>query len=430
MTFAHVELHALLVGLIVGTQVILTGLAVLNLRHSDREVRKRSEWLQESLGIDDPERTLDYLRINTGESQLESWVTLSVLLLVLYSGLYGQILEAVASTDVPAIAAGVGVFAGAMLFFQLLSVPFDLFSTFGIEEIFDFNQQSLGGWLKDTLIMLVVSLVIVSVVGAGILLFVDMLGQLWWLAGTALVGVVMVGMMVVLPEVIMPLMYDFEPIEEGELRESVESVFEKAGFSCEGMYEMEMSAKTSKSNAMFMGFGPTKRVALGDTLVESHTLPEVESVIAHELAHYKRKHVWKRIGATVLQYAVTFGLLALLVETTWLYEMFGLPQEAWAGLLTGMLWLWPLQLLTTPLNNRLSIRHEYEADAFAVETTGNPDAEVSSLSKLADENLSNPFPHPWYEAFHYDHPPIPKRIQAVEDETSDSTATDAEGSPA
>jgi STE24 endopeptidase len=431
MSVAHIELHALLIAFIVGTQLILTGLAVLNIRHSDREVRKRSEWLQESLGIENPDRNLDYLRANTGTSLLQSWVTLGLLLLILYSGLYETVMQTAADTGIPSVAAGIGVFVGTVLALQAISIPFELFSTFVIEEIFDFNEQTLGIWLRDKSIMLSISTILVAAIGGGLLLSIQFVGQFWWLAGIAIVTAVLLVMMVVLPEVIMPLMYDFEPIDEGELRESVDSVFEKAGFSCDGIYEMEMSSHTSKSNAMFMGFGPAKRVALGDTLIDNHTLPEVESVIAHELAHYKRKHVWKGLGASILQFGLIFLLLGFLIETTWLYEMFGLPADAtYAGLVTGMLWLWPLQLVTTPLNNRLSIRHEYEADAFAVQTTGNPEAEVSSLAKLGDENLSNPFPHPWYEAFHYDHPPIPKRIKAVEDEFGDEQTDDSPGTEA
>jgi STE24 endopeptidase len=431
MAIAHLELHVVLVALIVGTQAFKTGLAVVNLRHSDREVRKRSDWLKAELGVEDPELTLDYLRATTGFGQLRSWVTLGGLLLVLYSGLFEQAIEFAAGTSLPTIAAGVGVFVGAILLSQLVSLPFSLFSTFVIEEIFDFNEQTLKVWAKDTLIMTTVSVVLVGVLGAGLLFFIDLLPQFWWLAGVGLVTLLSLVMLVLFPQVIMPMMFDFEPINEGDLRESVENVFDKAGFTCEAIYEMEMSSHTSKSNAMFAGFGPAKRVALGDTLIDNHTLPEIESVLAHELAHYKKKHIWKMVGTSVVQYGVMFVVLGFLIDQPWLYEMFGLPASAtYAGLLTGMLWLYPIQLVTTPLNNRLSIRHEYEADAFAVETTGNPDAEVSSLSKLADENLANPFPHPWYEAFHYDHPPIPKRIQAVreefgdiEDESADVDAT-------
>ncbi|MFB6128058.1 MAG: M48 family metallopeptidase [Halolamina sp.] len=407
------ELHVALVGLLVGTQALFTALAVLNVRHSERELRDNAEWLRESLGLSEPERNADYLRLGTGIGQLESWVFLGAALLVLYSGLYRDAVAFVAGLGLGPLLEGVVLLVGLVVLTQLASVPFGLVRTFVVEELFEFNQQTLGLWARDQLIGLVVSIALVAVLGGGILLAIDALGALWPVAGVALIAAVSLLMLVLVPQVIMPLQYDFTPIEDGELRDAVESVFERAGFTCEGIFEVELSSHTTKSNAFFMGFGPAKRVGLGDTLIERHDLDEIESVLAHELGHYRLRHIWKRLGAMLVRYGVSLTVLAVLLEQPWLTAMFGLPATDYAALLTASIWLWPVSRLAAPLDNRLSIRHEYQADAFAAETTGDPRAEMRALAKLEEDNLGNPFPHPWYELVHYDHPPIPKRVRAV-----------------
>lgn len=420
--------HVVLVGLILGTQLVFTGLAVLNLRYSERTIAERASWLREELGLSDPSENAAYLRARTGLGQLETWSTLGALLLVLYSGAYGAAVSWVAALGWGTIAEGVVLFVGAVLAVQVWSIPFSLVRTFVVEEIFDFNEQTPRIWLRDLAIGLGLSVALTGVVGAGILLAIDVLGTWWPVAGVALIGLVSLVLLVLLPRVIMPLQYDFTPIEDGDLRESVESVFDRAGFTCEGIYEVELSSHTSKSNAFFMGFGPAKRVGLGDTLIEKHTRAEIESVLAHELAHYRFHHIWKRLGAMLVKYGIVLAVLSVLIEQPWITAMFGLPETTYAALATSGLFLWPVIRLTAPLDNRLSIRHEYQADAFAAETTGDPDAEIDALAKLEDDNLGNPFPHPWYEMVHYDHPPIPKRIQAVRDRFLDGEP--AEGAPA
>lgn len=414
--------HVVLVGLLVVTQLLFTGLAVLNLRYSERTITERAAWLKDELGLDDPSDNADYLRARTGIGQLESWVTLGALVLVLYSGLYEGAVSWVADLGLGMVGEGVVLFVGIAVAGQLISIPFSLLRTFVIEELFDFNEQTLGIWLRDLAIGMVLAIGLTAVVSAGILFAIETLGQWWPIAGVALIGVVSLILLVLLPRVIMPLQYDFTPIEDGELRESVESVFDRAGFTCEGIYEVELSSHTSKANAFFMGFGPAKRVGLGDTLIENHERAEIESVLAHELGHYRFHHIWKRLGAMLLKYGIVLAVLAVLINQPWATEMFGLPDTTYAALATAGLFMWPVIRLTAPIDNRLSIKHEYQADAFAAETTGEPGAEIDALAKLEDENLGNPFPHPWYEMVHYDHPPIPKRIRAVRERFMDEAA--------
>jgi STE24 endopeptidase len=236
-------------------------------------------------------------------------------------------------------------------------------------------------------------------------------------------------MQVLKPRVIDPLFYDFEQIDGGELREAVDDVFERAGFACEQVYEMDYSSRSSHSSAYFVGFGRTKRVVLFDTLVEDMSIPEIQSVLAHELAHWKKGHIWKFVGLAALRFGVVFAVLGYLVGAEWLYAPAWAPETAYAGLMVAFLWVMPFQRLTAPLDNALSLRFERQADAFAAETVGG-ERMASALANLAAENLASLFPHPWYERFHHDHPPIPERMRRVREIGGGGEATDESAQPA
>ncbi|MFQ3293863.1 MAG: STE24 endopeptidase [Halobacteriales archaeon] len=411
-------IHVAFVVLLVGVEAFFTGLAILNVRYGERAVAESAAWIEAELGVEDIDRLSSYHRLRTGFGLLSGWFGLLALFLVLYSGLFADAVGVVNELGMGPIGEGIVFFVGGAVVLALYDVPFDLFSTFVIEDLFDFNEQSVTLWLRDTLLNLVITTVIVAVVAGVLLWTVETIGQ-WWLAGIGLVAVLTIVLNVVIPRVIMPLFYDFERLDSGDLREAIEDVFDRAGFECEQIYEMNASSRSSKSNAFFAGFGRTKRVVLFDTLIDSMEIPEIQAVLAHELAHWKKGHIWKRIGSTVAQAAVVLFVLQLLVApdflltTNWLYEMFGVTQTPYAGLVLATFWVQPIFRLTAPIRLKLSLAHEREADAFAADVMGGPEPQASALAKLADENLANPFPHPWYEAFHYDHPPIPDRIRTL-----------------
>ncbi len=399
-----------LVALLVGTEAFFTVLTALNLRHGERAVAAEREWVIEELGIEDPEEALSYERVSAGVSALRSWTTLGVLLLVLFSGLFADAVAAVGTLDSLVLETAAFV-AGLVVAGRLVGVPFDLVETFVVEETFGFNEQGLGLWLRDLLVGTVLSLLFAVPLGVAVVWFVGNVPY-WPVAAWALVVGTLLAFMVIKPRVIDPLFNDFEPLSEGPLRDAVEETFDAAGYRTEQVYEMDASRRSGHSNAYFVGFGPAKRVVLYDTLIDGMDREAIRSVLAHELAHWREGHVWKFVGLAALRLGVVFAVLGLLVESGLVFLPLAAPETPYVGLFVGVLALAPINRLTTPLENYVSLAYEREADAYAVELVGG-EPMARALADLAADNLSMPFPHPLYETFHYDHPPIPERIRRV-----------------
>jgi len=424
----HLTVHLAFVAILVGTQAFFTALSVLNVRHADRLVDRKTAWLDDVLGVDDPTELSDYHRLTTAFSELQSWVGLGVLLVVLYAGGLEWAVGLLASTGLSTVSQGILFFAGLVVAAQLFSLLFSIVSTFGIEEIFDFNQQTPSLFVRDTLLTLVISLGFTAVLGGAVLAAVNALPTLWPVAAWLLFVAFSLVMQILYPRVIAPLFNEFERVDSGELREVVEDVFERAGFSTSDIYTMDASRRSSQLNAYFIGFGRTKRVVLFDTLVDSMAIPELQGVLAHELAHWKEAHIWKQFASSAVRMGIVFGLLGVLVDFGPLYTAFGIPETAtYAGLLLAVLIVGPILQFTAPLTNKLSLKHEREADSFAADVMG-PQPMVDALARLATENLANPFPHPWYATFHHSHPPIPERIRLLQERSdADEPATDLDG---
>ena len=426
----YLELHAAFVVLLVGTQTFFTALAVLDVRHADRLVDRKRTWLDETLGVDDTDELGDYHRLTTAFSELQSWVGLAALLVVLYAGGLAWAVDLLAATGLSTVLQGIVFFTGLVVAAQLFSLPFSIVSTFGIEEIFDFNQQTPRLFARDTVLTLGISLVFTAILGGAILASITALPTLWPLAAWLLFVAFSLVMQVLYPRVIAPLFNDFDPVESGELREAVEDVFERAGFCTSDIYTMDASRRSSQLNAYFIGFGRTKRVVLFDTLVDSMEIPELQGVLAHELAHWKEAHIWKQFASSAVRMGIVFAALGALVAFEPLYTAFGIPETStYAGLLLAALIVGPVLQFTAPLANRLSLKHEREADSFAADVMG-PEPMVDALARLANENLANPFPHPWYATFHYSHPPIPERIRLLEAREATNEESTDHGGPA
>lgn len=297
---------------------------------------------------------------------------------------------------------------------QLVSLPFSIYSTFVIEEQFGFNKTSAKTFVIDRLKGLSLGAIVGGGVLALILYIFNELGQMSWLYAWGAVILFMLIMQYVAPKWIMPIFNKFKPLEDGELKEQIMEFAHKVNFSLQDIFVMDGSKRSSKSNAFFTGFGKNKRIALFDTLIANHTTGELVSVLAHEIGHYKRKHILQGMVISILHTGVLFFLLSVFLYQQGLYSAFGLETTPiYAGFLFFSLLYSPLESVLSITMNIMSRKNEYEADEFAVVGRGNKEDIIDALKKLSKDNLSNLTPHPFYVFMNYSHPTVLERIRAI-----------------
>ena len=297
---------------------------------------------------------------------------------------------------------------------SVISLPFSIYSTFVIEERFGFNKTTPKTFVLDLVKGLGLGLLIGMPLLAGILAFFMYTGDLAWLYAWIAITLFSLVMQYVAPTWIMPLFNKFTPLEEGELRTAIEEYTDKVDFPLQGLFVIDGSKRSSKSNAFFTGFGNNKRIALYDTLIENHTNDELVAVLAHEIGHYKKKHIIKGMITSVIQTGAMLFVLSIFLQAKGLFDAFYMDEmPVYAGLIFfGMLYA-PIDMILSVFMQISSRKHEYEADEFAATTTGKPEDMIATLKKLSKDNLSNLTPHPFYVFLNYSHPPALQRIKAI-----------------
>jgi STE24 endopeptidase len=295
---------------------------------------------------------------------------------------------------------------------MILTVPLQYYSGFYLEHRHNLSNQTFRAWMWEGLKGFLVSVPIATPLLLAIFFCLKSFGSMWWLP----VGSILFFLSVVLarlgPVLIFPLFYTFEPLPEGELRSTILRLCRSVGMAVEGVYVFDMSKNTKKANAAFTGIGKSKRIILGDTLVANFRDDEVEAVFAHELGHYKLKHL-----RTMLFVGTISSFLGLFL-TAKAYELslpwFGFVRiDQLAALPLLALWLGLYSLVSSPISNAISRSHEWAADRYATSRTGNPEAFANALQKLATINLADVSPHPVVEFLFHSHPSIGKRIRAL-----------------
>ena len=335
--------------------------------------------------------------------------------LVLFGGVLPLLFAHVADWGAPnAVWSHVMFVLLAMMLLSVPSLPFEWWEQFRLEEKFGFNKSSVGLWVMDKVKGTVLTLVIGFPLLWALLSLVKWTGESWWLWGFALLFGFQLLMLVLYPKLILPLFNKLTPLPEGELRTRLLALGDRTGFHAKTIEVIDGSKRSGHSNAYFTGFGRFRRIVLFDTLIAQLTPEELEAVLAHEIGHYRRGHIPKMIALSAAMMAGGFGVIAWLARSPWFNLSFGFPADELApsfllfGLLSGLVTFW-----FSPLMNGLSRKHEYEADAFAREAVGGPAAMVGALRKLAQKNLTNLTPHPWFSAFHYSHPTLVEREAAL-----------------
>ncbi|MFN7085854.1 MAG: M48 family metallopeptidase [Burkholderiales bacterium] len=335
----------------------------------------------------------------------------AVLLLALTLGGGLQALHEISAAWLPeGIARGLALIVLVAVVMGVFEAPFNLYRTFRIEEHFGFNKMTLGLYLADTLKSLLVAALFGMPLAACVLWLMDTMGSLWWLYAWGVWTVFNLFMLAVYPTWIAPLFNKFSPLQDAALKQRVERLLARCGFKVKGLMVMDGSRRSSHGNAYFTGFGRSKRIVFFDTLLSRLEPPEVEAVLAHELGHFKLRHVVKRMAWI---FGASFGFLWLLghlMTQDWFFHGLGVatPSTAMALILFFMImpsFTFPLQ----PLLSMYSRRHEFEADRYAAQHS-DARALVSALVKLYQDNASTLTPDPLHSVFYDSHPPAPLRI--------------------
>lgn len=218
----------------------------------------------------------------------------------------------------------------------------------------------------------------------------------------------------VFPTLIAPLFNKFKKLEKGSLKEGIEKMAQKANFAVSDIYQMDASKRSTHSNAYFTGFFKKKRIVLFDTLLERHTDNEIIAILAHEIGHFKLKHILKTLLVNVMMIFIMFYFVSILIDNNFIYDAFAFEKSSYVGLFVIFILFSPINFIITPFLSAMSRKHEYEADKFAKNLTENKKDMSDALIKIHKDNLSNPFPHPLYVKFYYSHPPLIERISELE----------------
>jgi STE24 endopeptidase len=365
-------------------------------------------------------RSIDYTLAKSRFGEIVGVFDVALLIAVLFSGVLPWAFarfSATFGTSIWTMAAFLFVVGIAL---SILALPFAWYAQFKLEERFGFNTTAMKTWMLDRVKGLLLALSLGYPLLALVLKLIDRTGANWWLwAATAVIAFQLL-LLLVAPAIIMPLFNKFTPLPKGALRERLFALAQRTDFPTRSIEVMDGSKRSRHSNAFFTGLGRFRKIVLFDTLIAQLTEPELESVLAHEIGHYKKRHVLKFLGVSIAGVFVAFAAIAWLARQQWFYGAFGfehhagfaaanvVPAMLLFALLAGTISFW-----FSPLVHIWSRRFEYEADAFARATMGEAQSIIQALHKLSEKNLSNLTPHPLYSAFYYSHPTLVERERAL-----------------
>ena len=302
-------------------------------------------------------------------------------------------------------------FTGYQLFFAILELPFDIYQTFKIEKEYNFNRITPFVFIKDIIINALLSLIILTILLSIVIAFINASGNYWNIYASIAVIIFYIFLIYLYPVFVAPLFNKFEPLKNKELESKIFALAKKAGFSIKNILQMDASKRSSHSNAFFTGFGKNRRIVLYDTLLQKHSDEEILAILAHEIGHYKRKHIHKSIIFMVILTFIFFYIAGFLINTNFVYNALGFEKTVFTGLFIISIILSPLGIIIKPIFLYLSRKHEYEADKFALLLINDKETIINTLIKLHKDNLAYPLPHPLYVKLHYSHPPLIKRIE-------------------
>lgn len=401
----------IILSILIGTYLLDLIVDIINARHVTTDLPEEFEGFYNKTEY---KKSQEYLRENTRFGIISDSIMTPITIAFIIFGGFNMVDQFVRGFNLGSIATGL-IFAGVlMLASQIIHIPLSIYDTFVIEEKYGFNKTTPKTFVLDILKSWLLAAVIGGIVLAAILWFFEKIGPWAWLYCWIAITIFQIFIMLIAPVVIMPLFNKFAPLEECELKRAIEGYADSQRFKMKGVFTMDGSKRSTKTNAFFTGFGKFRRIALFDTLIEKHTVEELVSVLGHEMGHYKKKHIFKTIVLSILTTGLMFYILSLFINNGELFAAFKMQETSiYASLFFFGFLYTPIDMIIGIFGNALSRRHEYEADAYAVETYPKPEAMVLALKKLSTENLSNLTPHPLKVFLSYNHPPVLERIQAI-----------------
>lgn len=400
-----------MVGFIFIHYIFKTLLDQMNIRAIQTEV---PEEFKETYELEKYKKSQLYLK----DGERFFWIKRTFFLGVTFAVLYSDSLDLldgfVRGFELSSTLTGLFYLSLLLLAKMILDVPFSLYHTFVIEQKFGFNKMSLKTFILDFF----KGIILTAFLGLPLLtLTLWLLGKYpsnAWVYVWAIVSIYQTFLMFVAPAVIMPLFNKFTPLKEGPLKTAIDAYAKEHGFALKGVFTMDGSKRSSKSNAFFTGIGKYRRIVLFDTLIEQLTTEELMAVLAHEMGHFKKGHILKGMGISLLTMGLYLWGLSLCVQYKPFFDALGLSEvSVYLGLVVFSFVISPFQFFMSIFSSIFSRKNEYEADRYSIETYKNPESMISALKKLTVNNLSNLTPHPWKVFFEYSHPPVKDRIEEI-----------------
>ncbi|MGA1846174.1 M48 family metallopeptidase [Deferribacter abyssi] len=398
--------------------VVLEGfeifLEIINIKYAIRIIYNSKGDIPDFLNFEELKRSIDYqwdkVKVGVGESITNLFFFLMIFITGFIQWYANQIINLTENGFLRAF-----LFLGSLqLITGLINVPFSLYRQFVVEEKYGFNRMSYVLFFKDLLIETILGGIIFSVLLFIIINTIETFQQNWWLVASLFVFIFMLFLNYIYPVLIAPLFNKFEPIDDEKLVSEIKSLSEKVGFNIREVVKMDASKRSTHSNAYFTGFGKRKRVVIFDTLINKLSVDELLAVIAHELGHFKMKHIIKNLLILLVLILLSFLITYFAVDKDYIYLWFGFKKSIFVGLFLVTLLFAPFKFIVSPIFMSISRKHEFEADNFAARLLKSGAPLKNALIKLYKENLSNPFSHPLYVFFNYSHPPLLDRIERLE----------------
>jgi STE24 endopeptidase len=387
---------------------------LLNLRSLQWEIPAELE------GVYPPEdyrKSQEYIRTSTRFDFAASTFSLVVLLSFWFAGGFNYLDQIVRSWGFTPVLSGLFYIGILLAGYTLLRLPFGIYHTFVIEQRFGFNRTTRRTFLMDRIKNMSLAALVGGALLSGILALFEYAGYHAWIYCWIAVAVFSLVLEYVEPTWIMPLFNKFTPLEPGELREAILNYARSLDFPVKNVFVMDGSKRSSKSNAFLLGFGRNKRIALVDTLIKNHTVPELVAVLAHEIGHYKKKHILQGTIINIAHFALLFFILSIFLGSPGLYDAFYMEQQSvYSGILFVALLYTPLEMIISVLTHALSRKNECEADRFAADNIEHRQHLRDALKKLYAGHFANLTPHPFYVVLNDSHPPLLQRIRAIRHE--------------